>query len=150
MDAEWLRDYFTGRGWSIHMDKRDTQPLDPFVELAEFLSIWTPEQHRRDAKVVRDEMQRLAEARTSGSVFVPIEDASNLLLSLHRAGLERPAAAPGEFADSPIVPPKDSRAGRGPSPQGQGKPTMRLPIRDATRVRIDWSDVVVDEGDEAP
>lgn len=52
---------------------------------------WTAEQHRKDAGLVQNAMQRVAEQRvTTGSVYVPIDDASDVLMALHRAGLYRP------------------------------------------------------------
>lgn len=55
---------------------------------------WTVRQHREDAKIVQTAMQRLAEARTTyppHSVYVPLDDASSLLMALQRVGLYKPS-----------------------------------------------------------
>lgn len=57
---------------------------------------WTAKQHRKDAKVVQDVLMRVAERSTGQSVFVPEQDASDVLMGLHHAGLYRPEQATRE------------------------------------------------------
>jgi hypothetical protein len=51
---------------------------------------WTAAQHQKDAKIVQTVLQRVAERSTGQPVYVPLDDASQVLMGLHLAGLYKP------------------------------------------------------------
>lgn len=64
------------------------------------MKTWTAAQHREDAKLVQAAMQRIAQrrldmgaVRRTPEVYIPLDDASDLLMALHRDGLYAPELA---------------------------------------------------------
>ncbi len=51
---------------------------------------WSAKRHRADAKIAQAAMQRVAERKASGPVYVSPEDASDLLMAFHLDGLYLP------------------------------------------------------------